>query len=105
MTARNDLRLFELVLANGRSASPYVWRIRYALAHKGLPYELVPVGFIDIPEIAAGRFKTVPLLAHQETMLSESWDITAYLDSVFSSKPLSPGRQSTQWCDYSNPGS
>ena len=33
------IRLYELVLENGRSASPYVWRIRYALAHKGLPCE------------------------------------------------------------------
>ena len=33
------VRLYELVLENGRSASPYVWRIRYALAHKGVPFE------------------------------------------------------------------
>jgi hypothetical protein len=26
------IRLHELVLENGRSASPFVWRVRYALA-------------------------------------------------------------------------
>ena len=38
MGAADDtqVRLYELVLENGRSASPFVWRIRYALAHKGL---------------------------------------------------------------------
>jgi glutathione S-transferase len=85
------LRLYELVLADGRSASPYVWRIRYALAHKGLPYESVPVGFTDIPGIAGGRFKTVPVLEHGATMLAESWDIAAYLDATFRAKPLFSG--------------
>ena len=56
------IRLYELVLDNGRSASPYVWRIRYALAHKGLPCELVPVGFTEIPAIFGDRFKTLPVL-------------------------------------------
>ncbi len=86
MTA--PLRLFELVLADGRSASPYVWRIRYALAHKGLPFESVPVGFTDIPGIGGGRFKTVPILEHGTTMLAESWDIAAYLDATFQARPL-----------------
>lgn len=26
------IRQFELVIGNGRSSNPYVWRIRYALA-------------------------------------------------------------------------
>lgn len=86
------LRLFELVLANGRSASPYVWRIRYALAHKGLAYDSVPVGFTDIPNIAGGRFKTVPIIEHGATMLAESWDIAAYLDATFPASPVFSGQ-------------
>ncbi|MGB3809517.1 MAG: glutathione S-transferase family protein, partial [Parvibaculum sp.] len=30
------IRLYELVTADGRAISPFVWRIKYALAHKGL---------------------------------------------------------------------
>jgi hypothetical protein len=37
----SKVRLYELALANGRSASPFVWRIRYALAHKGIGFETV----------------------------------------------------------------
>ena len=81
------LRLYELVLANGRSASPFVWRIRYALAHKGLPYESVPLGFTDIPKTLGGRFKTVPILEHGESTLAESWDIAEYLDNAFPESP------------------
>jgi len=77
------LRLFELVLDDGRSSSPFVWRIRYALAHKGLPFESVPIGFTEIPQVFGGRFKTVPVIEHRDTMLSESWDIAEYLDRAF----------------------
>jgi glutathione S-transferase len=81
------LRLYELVLDNGRSPSPYVWRIRYALGRKGLPFECVPLGFTEIPQVFEGRFKTVPVLRHGETMLNESWDIAQYLDRVFPDLP------------------
>jgi glutathione S-transferase len=80
-------RLYELALHNGRSASPYVWRIRYALAHKGIPYETVPVGFTGIPTTFGGRFKTLPVLEHGDTMMAESWDIAEYLDRAFPECP------------------
>jgi glutathione S-transferase len=81
------IRLYELVLDNGRSVSPYVWRIRYALGHKGLPFESVPVGFTEIPRLFDGRFKTLPVLSHGDTMLNESWDIAQYLDRAFPDLP------------------
>lgn len=88
--ATSDLliRLYELVLENGRSASPYVWRIRYALAHKGVPFETVPIGFTDIPKVFGGRFKTVPVIEHGAKMLGESWLIAEYLDHALPSLPL-----------------
>jgi glutathione S-transferase len=81
------VRLYELVLENGRSASPYVWRIRYALAHKGLSFGSMPIGFTEIPQVFGGRFKTVPVICHGDTMLAESWDIAEYLDRAFPSQP------------------
>jgi glutathione S-transferase len=89
MTAPADtnIRLYELVLENGRLASPYAWRIRYALAHKGLPFESVPVGFTGIPQIFAGRFKTVPIIEHGDVALAESWDIAEHLDRAFPNRP------------------
>ena len=87
MKSNQAIRLYELVLANGRSASPYVWRIRYALAHKGLPCEPVGVGFMDIAKLLGGRFKTVPIIEQGETSLAESWDIAEYLDQSFPDRP------------------
>jgi glutathione S-transferase len=80
--------LYELVLQNGRSSSPYVWRVRYALAHKGLPFESVALGFTDIPQVLGGRFKTVPILEHGPTTIGDSWEIVAYLDQAFPDRPL-----------------
>jgi glutathione S-transferase len=81
--ASPELRLYELVLENGCSASPFVWRTRFALAHKGLAFQSVPLGFTEIPEAFGGRFKTVPVIGYGEEMLSESWDIAANLDRRF----------------------
>src|SRR5271169_1408450 len=86
-SADQNLRLYELALEDGRSASPFVWRIRYALAHKGLAYGAVSLGFMEIPRVFAGRFKTVPVLEHGDTQLSESWDIAEYLDRAFPDHP------------------
>lgn len=83
----NKTRLYELVLDNGCSISPYVWRIRYALAHKGVPYESVPLGFTEIPTAFGGRFKTVPVIEHGGTTLAESWDIAEYLDRALPGQP------------------
>jgi glutathione S-transferase len=84
----NPVRLYELALENGRSASPFVWRIRYALAHKGIPFETKYLGFIEIPRLFGGKFKTVPVLEHGDTALAESWDIAEYLDRAFPKRPL-----------------
>jgi glutathione S-transferase len=87
------VRLFELMLENGCSASPFVWRIRYALAHKGIAFEPAPLGFTDISKTFGGRFKTVPVIEHGDTMLAESWDIAEYLDRAFPAhRPLFSGR-------------
>jgi glutathione S-transferase len=86
-SAESKIRLYELVLENGRSASPYVWHVRYALAHKGLAWETVPVGFTEIRALFGGRFKTVPIIEHGDTVMSESWDIVEYLERAFPGAP------------------
>jgi glutathione S-transferase len=93
-SAENKVRLYEVALGDGRSASPFVWRIRYALAHKGIAFETVKLGFTEIPGVFGGKFKTVPILEHGDTVLAESWDIAEYLDRAFPDRPplfSSPG--------------
>lgn len=82
------IRLYDLVNADGRSTSPFVWRIKFALAHKGLSFETNPVGFIEIPELCGGRFKTVPIIEDGDTMVCDSWKIADYLDATYPGAPL-----------------
>ncbi len=72
--------------------SPFVWRTKYALAHKGLAYETVRLGFVDIPKTCEGRHKTVPILVEDDgTEVCDSWDIAAYLDDTYPDNPLFEG--------------
>lgn len=80
--------LYELVLANGRSMSPFVWRVRYALAHKALPVRSVALGFTEIPGVCGGRFKTVPIIEDGATAVCDSWDIVDYLERTYPARPL-----------------
>jgi glutathione S-transferase len=52
-----------------------------------LPFESVPIGLMEIPTVFGGRFKTVPVIAHGDTMLAESWDIAEHLDRAFLRQP------------------
>lgn len=81
------LRLYELAIADGSSISPYVWRIKYALAHKGLAYESVPLGFTEIPAACGGRYKTVPILEDGSETVCDSWAIADYLDRAYPDRP------------------
>jgi glutathione S-transferase len=83
----SDLCLYELVLDNGCSVSPFVWRTKYALAHKGLAAKSAPVGFGDIPKVLGGTFKTVPILETPKGTIGDSWDIAERLDADFPQGP------------------
>ncbi len=60
--------------------SPYCWRTRFALAHKGLPVETVPWRFTDGALIAFSGQGKVPVLRDEETVVSDSWAIAGYLE-------------------------
>ena len=82
------MKLYELVTGDGASISPYVWRIKYALAHKGLAYEPVPLGFTEIPGAFGGRSRTVPVLEDAEGQVVDSWAIADHLDKAYPASPL-----------------
>lgn len=75
------LRLFEV---RGEDVefrpSPYCWRTRMALAHKGLDFEPVPWRAVDKDRIAKSGGTTVPVLVDGEQWIGESWNIAVHLD-------------------------
>jgi glutathione S-transferase len=60
--------------------SPYCWRTRFALAHKGLPVETVPWRFTDRDAIAFSGQAKVPVIEDDRKIVSDSWAIAEYLE-------------------------
>jgi glutathione S-transferase len=68
--------------------SPYCWRIRFALAQKGLPVETIPWRFTDKAAIAFSGQGRVPVIRDGETVVSDSWAIAEYLEAQYPAPPL-----------------
>lgn len=82
------LRLYELTGADDSCRfSPYCWRIRLALAHKGLPVETIAWRFHEKEAIAASGQGKVPVLVDGEQWVSDSWAIAEYLDRQYPERP------------------
>lgn len=78
------LQLYEVAGADIEfRPSPYCWRSRMALAHKGLAFEPVPWRAVEKDRIARSGGGTVPVLVDGDLWLRESWDIAVYLDKTY----------------------
>jgi glutathione S-transferase len=63
--------------------SPYCWRTRFAIAHKGLPVETVPWRFSDKDAIGFSEQGRVPVLQDGGQVISDSWSIAEYLETTY----------------------
>jgi glutathione S-transferase len=83
------IRLYDLAAAeDDRRFSPYCWRVRLALAHKGIEAETVPWRFAERDAIAFSGQSSVPVLVDGETVVHDSWAIAEYLDETYPERPL-----------------
>jgi len=83
--------LYDLKGREGLRYSPYCWRIRYALAHKGLEIENVAVGFTEKEKVAFSGQPLVPVIVDKNkggNVVFDSWQIANYLDDTYPEKPL-----------------
>ena len=79
-----SLKLYELVGTDAaRPFSPYCWRTRMALAHKGLTAESLPWRFTEKSTIAPHGSERVPVLLHHDRPVVDSWTIANYLEDHF----------------------
>lgn len=67
--------------------SPYCWRTKMALAHKGLEVETIPWRFTDKDAIAASGQGRVPVLLDGDKVIADSWEIAGYLDDTYPDRP------------------
>mgnify|MGYP003351918129 CR=1 FL=1 len=77
---------------DGRRFSPYCWRIKMALAHKGLTAESIPWRFTEKERLAFSGQALVPVIEDGARVVSDSWTIAQYLDEAYPAHPLFAGQ-------------
>ncbi len=83
MTA-TTVKLYELAgESDDYRFSPYCWRTRLALAHKGIAVDSVPWRFTEKDAIAFSGQGKVPVLVDGECTVNDSWAIAEYLDNAY----------------------
>lgn len=63
--------------------SPYCWRTRFALAHKGLPVETIPWRFTETEALAFSGQGKVPVIRDGDAIVHDSWSIATYLEEHY----------------------
>ena len=82
------LQLYDLAGAEPeRRFSPYCWRIKLALMHKGLPFDTITWRFTDKEAIAFSGQGRVPVLVDGEHVVFDSWTIATYLEDAYADRP------------------
>src|SRR3954447_20927262 len=83
------IKLYDLAGADDdRRFSPYCWRVKMALAHKGLQVESFPWRFTEKDTIAFSGQKHVPVIVDGNRFVSDSWAIAMYLDEAYPDRPM-----------------
>jgi glutathione S-transferase len=82
------LIMYERIGHEERRPSPFSWRVRYALAHKGVPVEFRSVRFADVETIRAlsGQDK-VPIVVDEDRVIHDSWNIAVHLEERYPDRP------------------
>jgi glutathione S-transferase len=81
--------LYDLAGADpARRFSPFCWRTRLALAHKGLPVETIPWRFTEKEKLGFSGQGLVPVLVDDGRVVSDSWAIACWLEDEYPDRPL-----------------
>jgi glutathione S-transferase len=82
------ITLYDLVFQDDRRPSPFCWRAKFALKHKGLDWRDEPMGFTEKQKIAFAQSQTVPVIHDGDKVVKDSWAIAGHLDQAYPDKPL-----------------
>lgn len=67
--------------------SPYCWRTKLALAHKGLEIETIPWRFTEAEKLKFSGQGRVPVIVDGERTVVDSWEIACYLEERYPDRP------------------
>jgi glutathione S-transferase len=89
-------KLYDLVNLEDRRSSPFCWRAKLALAHKGIDFETVPIKFSEKARLAFSGQDQVPVLVDGENTVFDSWTIACYLEDNHPDAPSLFSNNSTR---------
>jgi glutathione S-transferase len=82
------ITLYELAGADrDRRFSPYCWRIRLALLHKGLKFDTIAWSMTEKEKISFAGSEKVPVLTDGDKSVHDSPAIAAYLEEAYPDRP------------------
>src|SRR3546814_11936208 len=81
------ITFFDLCGRDAKRFSPYGWRTRMALAHKGLDYDLELVKFTEKHKLAFSGQALAPVIRHGERPVNDSWAIADSLEDDHPDRP------------------
>ena len=81
------ITFYDLCGRDSKRFSPYGWRTRMALAHKGLGYDLELVKFGEKDKLTFSGQPLVPVIRDGERVISDSWAIAEYLEDTYPDRP------------------
>jgi glutathione S-transferase len=96
------ITLYDLVFDQDRRPSPFCWRAKLALKHKGLGWRDEPMGFVEKHKIAFAQSQTVPVIHDGATVVKDSWAIAQHLDQAYPDKPLFPNDPAKAYARFVN---
>ena len=83
--------LYDLAGADQRQRwSPFCWRAKLSLAHKGLAVTTIPWRYFQqdvLAPSAQGAVPRVPVLVDQGVWICDSWHIAVYLEDRYAERP------------------
>lgn len=79
--------VYELAGKDDRRFSPFCWRTRMALAHKGIDAEYEPCSFTEKHKVAFAEYDRYPVLVDGNRTVTDSWDIACYLEDTYPDRP------------------
>ena len=81
------IQFFDLEGLDGKRFSPFGWRVRMALAHKGLESTAIVegVGFSEKHKLEFSNQELVPVIKDDDMIISDSWDIAVYMEKSYDS--------------------
>jgi glutathione S-transferase len=82
------ITLYELAGADpDQRFSPFCWRTRFALAHKGLEIDGIPWHFTENERLAFSGQTKVPVIVDGAEVVADSWAIAEYLEAAYPDRP------------------